>query len=79
MKDYGRVRGDNYPQEITMTLTEVMVASNVQFYEEEDLDGRISSGYEYDYKVYSKDEYYASTIAALQEELAATKILLGVE
>ena len=78
MKDYGRVKGDTYPEEIVITPTEVMVASNIQPYTEE-IEGRTMSGYEYNYKVYSKDEYYSSTIAALQEELAAAKILLGVE
>ena len=78
MKDYGIVKSDNRPQEVEIKENEVFVASNIQPYEEE-MEGHVMSGYKYNYKVYSKDEYYSSTIAALQEELTAAKILLGVE
>ena len=57
------------------------MASNIEPYETE-LDGHIVSGYKYNYVEYSKDEYLlqqTNSIAVLQEELAAAKVLLGVE
>ena len=76
-----KVRSSVQPQEITITANYVLVASNVTPYEEE-VDGRISSGYEYDCIEYSKDEYLAlqtNKITSLEQELAAAKILLGVD
>lgn len=85
MKDYGKVRSASQPNEVEITPTMVFVASDITPYEEE-LEGAISSGYEYNYKQYTKDEYItlltetnAQAIAELQQELAAAKILLGVE
>lgn len=85
MIDYGKVRGAVRPNEIEMTNTKVFVASNIVPFEQNFGEESIS-GYEYDYKEYTKDEYIqllndtnAQAIAALQEELAAAKILLGVE
>ena len=40
------------------------------------------TGYEYDYIEYTKDEYLSAQylkISGLEEELAAAKIMLGVE
>ena len=76
-----KVRSAVRPQEITLTATSVLIASNVTPYEEE-FDGKVFSGFEYDCQEYSKDEYLiyqANQIAALSEELSATKILLGVD
>lgn len=85
MIDYGITKGSTYPQEVEITPNAVFVASDITSYEEE-IDGKIYSGYEYDYKQYTKDEYISllimdnsAVIANLQEELQATKILLGVE
>lgn len=85
MKDFGRVRSVDRPQEIEITSTSVFIASNINPYTEI-IEEKTYTGYEYDYKQYSKDEYIsllteenAAAIAELQEELAATKILLGVE
>lgn len=81
MKDYGIISGSIEPQNIEITPTAVFVATNIQPYQEE-IDGHQISGYRYNYVEYSKDEYLlqqTNSIAALQEELAAAKVLLGVE
>lgn len=81
MKNYGIVSGSIEPQAIEITPTSVFIASNVQPYEQE-IDGHTISGYQYNYIEYTKDEYLlqqTNSIAALQEELAAAKVLLGVE
>ena len=85
MIDYGRVRGSVQPPEVEMTGTKVLVASNIVPFEDT-LGTRVISGFEYDYKEYTKDEYItllnennSKAIADLQEQLAAAKILLGVE
>ena len=85
MKYFGKVYGSVKPQEVEITSNSVFVASNIASYEEE-LDGHTRSGYQYDYTEYTKDEYIAlinennaKAIADLQEQLAAAKILLGVE
>lgn len=81
MKNYGIVSGATEPQTIEITPTSVFIASNIQPYEQE-IDGHTISGYKYNYIEYSKDEYLlqqTNSIAALQEELAAAKVLLGVE
>lgn len=81
MKDYGIIEGSVEPRPIEITSTSVFVASNVQPYEEE-IGDHVVSGYRYNYKEYTKDEYLleqAASIASLQEELTAAKVLLGVE
>ena len=83
--DYGRIQSTEKPQDVEMTDTQVFIADNIEEYEKE-MDGYTVQGFEYNYKSYTKDEYIqflndknAKAIAALQEELAAAKILLGVE
>lgn len=81
MKDYGIIYGSIEPPAIEVTPTSVFVATNIEPYESE-TDGHTVSGYKYNYVEYSKDEYLlqqTNSITALQEELAAAKILLGVE
>lgn len=85
MKDFGKVYSANQPKEVEIIGSQVFVASNITPYEKE-IDGYIDSGYEYDYKQYSVEEYIAyineknqKTIDELSDELQATKILLGVE
>ena len=76
-----KVRSSIRPQEIEFTSTSVLVASDITEFEEQ-VDGRTLSGYEYNCTEYSKDEYMAlqsSKIASLEQELAAAKILLGVD
>lgn len=81
MIDYGKQFGFSRPQEVEITQTSVFVASNIEEVTREVEDSQIS-GYEYNLKQYTKDEYLiyqANSIASLEEELAAAKILLGVE
>lgn len=79
-----KVRSNAYPPEIEVTTTLVLVSSNIQQYEQ-NIEGQIVTGYEYDYDIYTKDEYIlimaqkTKVIEQLQEQLEATKILLGVE
>lgn len=81
MINYGQMKSTARPQPITMTETMVFVASNIQPYEQV-LEGVTFNGFTYDYVGYTKDEYLtiqSQAIADLEEELRATKILLGVE
>ena len=81
MTNYGKVKGAVRPNEIEITATSVFIASNIEFYTEV-IEGETTQGYEYDYVGYDKVEYLIKQnqdIKNLQEELAAAKILLGVE
>lgn len=81
MKNYGTVYGSTEPQAIEITPTSVFIASNIEPYEQT-VNNKTISGYKYNYIEYSKDEYLlqqTNSIAALEEELAAAKVLLGVE
>ena len=76
-----KVRSSIQPPEVEFLQDKVLVASNIHAYEEE-VDGRTLSGYEYDCEEYTKDQYLAlqtNKILALEQELTATKILLGVD
>lgn len=76
-----KVRSSIQPPEVEFLQNTVLVASNVTTYEEE-FDGHILRGYEYDCQEYTKDEYLAlqdAKITSLEQELAAAKILLGVD
>lgn len=69
------------PKEIEMTADAVFTATNITPYSKE-IEGHTINGFSYTYKQYTKDEYLMeqnASIIALQEELAATKILLGVD
>ena len=70
-----KVRSSVRPQEIEITPACVLIASNITPYEEETIDGRIVSGFEYDCDQYTKDEY----ILLMAQQLQAAKILLGVD
>ena len=74
MINHGKIHSSNRPQEIEMTSASVFVASNITPYTKE-VEGHIQEGYEYDCVEYTKDEY----LTALAQELAAAKILLGVD
>lgn len=76
-----KVRSSIQPQAIEFTANSVLVASNINAYEEI-VGDRTLSGYEYDCTEYTKDEFMAlqaQTIASLSEQLQAAKILLGVD
>lgn len=76
-----KVRSATRPQDIEITATSVLVASNITPYEETVFD-TVIRGFEYECTEYSKDEYLllqAQNIASLAQELEAAKILLGVD
>ena len=81
MKNYGKVHSLNQPQENEIKEEKVFLASNIQPYTTV-IEDKEESGYEYDYVEYTKDEYIkllSQQSQRLEEELAAAKILLGVE
>ena len=76
-----KVRSSVRPQAVEFIGNLVLVASNIQEYEEE-VGDRTLAGYEYDCTKYTKDEYLAmqaAQITSLSQELEAAKILLGVD
>ena len=81
MKIHNNMQSVVRPQEIEITANAVFVADNITPYSE-NIDGRYFNGYTYNCTEYTKDEYLllqSTRIAALQEELDAAKILLGVD
>ena len=81
MRNLGIQYSATRPQEIEMTADSVYIATNIAPYEKE-IEGRTVSGFQYNCVQYNKDEYLvqqSTQIAALQEELQAAKILLGVD
>lgn len=81
MKTYQKLRSSVRPQDIEITANSVIITSDITPYEEI-VDDHILSGFEYKGIEYSKDEYLAlqaSKINSLEQELAAAKILLGVD
>lgn len=85
MINYGRVKSTQIPPSVEITPNYVYVASNLETLVDltDELEETI---YVYDYVGYTKDEYInvisaenAQTISELSDELAATKILLGVD
>ena len=81
MKDYGKVYSSIRPQDIEITDSAVFLASNIETYSKE-FDGHTQEGYEYNLVEYTKDEYLlnqSNKISSLEQELAAAKILLGVD
>ena len=85
MTNYGLVKSKTLPPAVEITPNYVYIASNIQSVEEE-IDENVETIYTYNYVSYTKDEYI-STITAenaraideLNDELAATKVLLGVD
>lgn len=81
MINYGTQYSTVEPQAIEITNSGVFIATNIAPYSKE-IDDHVVSGYSYDYVQYTLGEYLAlqnETIASLQEELEAAKILLGVD
>ena len=69
------------PKTIEVTTDSVFIATNITPYSKE-IEGHMISGYSYNYVQYTLEEYLTlqnATIASLQEELEAAKILLGVD
>lgn len=81
MKNHGKVYSLTRPNDIEMNETSVFVASNIEEYNKT-VDDYHLTGYEYNCTEYTKDEYLtlqSNKIASLEQELAAAKILLGVD
>lgn len=84
MKIYGTTYSITEPQTIEITSTKVFTATDIQSAERE-YEGQVENCYSYTLTEYEKDEYITlmaknnADIATLQDELAAAKILLGVE
>ena len=84
MKIYEHTYSMNRPPEIETTATKVFVTSNVEEVTIEIEETNVDC-FSYTLVEYDKDEYLdilfkqQTDIAALQEELQAAKILLGVE
>ena len=73
-----KVRGTLRPNEIEIMGDWVLVATNITPYEEV-IDGYTRTGYEYDCKQYSKDEYLlylARENAKLQQDIIDTQLAL---
>ena len=76
-----KVRSSVEPQPVEFVGNLVLITSDVQPYEEE-IDGHVLRGYEYNCIEYTKYEYLllqSNKIDSLEQELAAAKILLGVD
>ncbi len=81
MKQYFKVHSSTQPMALVIGDKSVQINTNIQPYTES-IDGYTINGFEYDCTEYTKDEYLVAQdakIASLQEELAAAKILLGVD
>ena len=78
MINYGRIKGKEKPQEITITENKVFMASNIEPYEEE-IGDYILKGYEFDYISYTKDEYLKLMMEknkSLEEQVLNTQMVL---
>ena len=84
MKTYNTTYSIIEPPAIEITETKVFIASNIEQTTRE-FEDKSEQCYTYTLTEYDKDEYIlllaqnSADIAALQEELQAAKILLGVE
>lgn len=82
MTKYEKVLALTRPDPITFTANTVEIASDVMEKQLVDDDNNVIANFQYTLTSYTKDEYLATAfnrITELEEELAATKIILGVE
>ena len=85
MTNLGTTYSTEKPNAIEITDKKVFVAENIQPYEIEQDFGVQVSGYQFNLTEYDKDEYIllmaqqVAKVDALEDELAAAKILLGVD
>ena len=61
-----KIKSSEMPKEITISGDKVLIASNIIPYEEE-VEGYLIKGYEYDCLTYSKDEYLVLLIKKNEE------------
>lgn len=81
MINFGKQYSTERPSKIEITSNSVFIATDITPYSDE-IEGHQINGYQYNYTQYSKDEFLLqqqASIASLQEELRAAKILLGVD
>lgn len=85
MINLGTTYSTEMPKTIEITDKKVFVAANIQPCEVEQDFGIRVSGYQFNLTEYDKDEYIllmaqqVAKVDALEDELAAAKILLGVD
>ena len=78
------VHSNGTPNSVEIYNDQVFIPSNIHQFSKQTDDGTIT-GYQYDCDVYTKNQYIilmaqqTSRIAQLEDELAAAKILLGVD
>lgn len=81
MINHGKVYSSSTPNEIEITGSGVLIASNIEPYTNI-VDGYEIEGYQYNCIEYTKDEFLlqqTNKVAELEQELSAAKILLGVD
>ncbi len=81
MTNYGKQYSMTQPKEIEITDEFIFLAKNIT-QSTLDIDGHEVVQYEYDLTSYNKNEFFElqnEKIQALEQELQATKILLGVD
>ena len=88
MTQYKNVKSQTRPESVVVLNDNVYVAKNIVEYTDVIDETHSVSGYKYDCEKYTLTEYFQlissnsedkQRIAELEEELAAAKILLGVE
>lgn len=84
MKHITNIYSNGIPNSIEIFNDQVFIPHNIQEVTEQTIDCT-RTGYKYDCDIYTKDEYIilmaqqSNRITELEDELAATKILLGVD
>lgn len=84
MQHITNIHSNGQPDSIQLINDKVYISTNVHTYNETK-EGHLIEGYEYDCDIYTKDEYIilmaqqTNRITQLEDELAAAKILLGVD
>ena len=81
MINHGIQYSTSRPAEVEMTDKFVFIANNITPYSKE-IEEHLIEGFQYEYIQYTRDEYLlqqTEKVNALQQELEAAKILLGVD
>lgn len=78
MQVYNNIKGAVRPQDVLIQGNQVYVASDIQPFTME-TDGQVSTGYQYTWTVYDKDEYLiklAHENAQLKQDIIDTQLAL---
>lgn len=84
MQHITNIHSNGQPDSIQLINDKIYIPTNIHVHNET-VEGHLIEEYEYDCDIYTKDEYIiliaqqTNRIAQLEEELAAAKILLGVD